>query len=105
MTTGKSVIVKQFPCGFNDYERFLHELEPYLEHDRPFLVFDFGEVTYIDSAGVDLLLSCMEAAIKNNGDLKLASVSSSVQVMLEMTRVDRLFEIFDNWHRRHRKPS
>ena len=33
--------------------------------------------------------------MKGNGDLKLASVSPQVAVILELTRVDRLFEIFE----------
>ena len=41
-------------------------------------------------------LRCMEEAMKRNGDLKLAALSPQLAVILEMTRVDRLFEIFDN---------
>lgn len=98
MTTGRAVAVKPFPKSFNkeQCEAFLRELEPHLEGDRPRLVFDFSEVRYLDSAGVELLLLCMEEAMKRNGDVKLASVSSELDAILEMTRVDRLFEIYEN---------
>ena len=98
MTTGKPVVVKQLPetLGVQQCPVFLRELEPVLETDRPRLVFDFRNVRHIDSAGVEFLLRCMEETMKRNGDLKLASVSPQLAVILEMTRVDRLFEIFDN---------
>jgi anti-sigma B factor antagonist len=98
MTTGKSVVVKQFPQSFDQkqQEAFLRDLEPHLESDRPYLVFDFSGVQFVSSAGVELLMLCMEESMKRNGDLKLASVSPELAAILEMTRVDRLFEIFEN---------
>jgi anti-sigma B factor antagonist len=98
MTTGKPVVVKQLPetVSAQQSQTFYRELESVLEKDRPRLVFDFTAVRHFDSAGVELLLRCMEEAMKRNGDLKLAALSPQLAVILEMTRVDRLFEIFDN---------
>jgi len=98
MTTGKPVVVKRLPetLGAQQAQVFYRELEPALESDRPRLVFDFTRVLHFDSAGVELLLRCMEEAMKRNGDVKLAALSPQIAVLLEMTRVDRLFEIFDN---------
>jgi anti-sigma B factor antagonist len=98
MTTGKPVVVKQLPetVSAQQAQAFYRELEAVLETDRPRLVFDFTGVRHFDSTGVELLLRCMEKAMKRNGDLKLAALSPQLAVILEMTRVDRLFEIFDN---------
>jgi len=98
MTTGKPVVVKQLPehLGAQQSQAFFRELEPVLESDRPRIVFDFTAVRHLDSAGVEFLLRCMEEAMKRNGDLKLAAVSPELAVILEMTRVDRLFEIFND---------
>src|SRR5215467_11650271 len=100
MTTGKPVVVKQLPevLDAENSEAFLRELAPLFANDHPRLVFDFSGVRHMDSAGVELLLQCVEEAIKRNGDLKLAAVSPQLTVILEMTRIDRLFEIFDNCH-------
>lgn len=97
MTTGKPVVVKQLPefLGVQQCQAFLRELEPVFATVRPRLVFDFTGVHHLDSAGVEFLLRCMEEAMKRNGDLKLACVPPQLAVILEMTRVDRLFEIFD----------
>ena len=98
MTTGKPVVVKQLPetVSAQQAQAFFRELEPVFETGRPRLVFDFTGVRHFDSAGVELLLRCMEEAMKRNGDLKLAALSPQLAVILEMTRVDRLFEIFEN---------
>ncbi|MFZ3340528.1 MAG: STAS domain-containing protein [Terriglobales bacterium] len=98
MTTGKAVVVKQLPetVSAPQSQAFYRELEAVLGSDRPRLVFDFTGVRHFDSAGVELLLRCMEEAMKRNGDLKLAALSPQLAVILEMTRIDRLFEIFDN---------
>jgi anti-sigma B factor antagonist len=96
METSRPIIVKRVPESLNiKYARdFLEEVRPLLEHDRPQLVFDLSLVRKIDSAGVDMLLHCMKEAARRDGDLKLASLSPQAQVVLELTRTGRLFEIF-----------
>lgn len=79
-----------------EVQNFLREVEPLLKADRPRLVFDFSQVNQIDSSGVDMLLHCLEEVMKRDGDLKLAAVAPESAVILELTRVDRLFEVFDN---------
>jgi anti-sigma B factor antagonist len=76
-------------------ESFLSELLPLLEDDRPCVVLDCSSVESMDSAGVEMLLQCLHETMKRDGDLKLAGVPSSAAVILELMRVDRLFEIFD----------
>jgi anti-sigma B factor antagonist len=74
---------------------FFRELQPLLEAERPRLVLDCSQVRQIDSAEVSMLLECMQEAMKRDGDLKLAEVSAASKAILELMRVDRLFEIFD----------
>jgi len=98
MTNCKAVVVKQLPesVSVNESQQLIRELTPLLDQDVPCLVFDFSEMRQLDSAGIEMLLRCMEEAMKRNGDVKLAAVSPQVKVILELTRVDRLFEIFEN---------
>jgi anti-sigma B factor antagonist len=73
---------------------FLPELEPLLECHRPRIVLDCSQVRYLDSAGVEMLLHCLEEAMKRDGDLKLAALSPESEVILELMRVARVFEAF-----------
>ena len=97
MYTSGPVIVMQLPEQLNHAEvrTFLDDLQPLLESDRPRLVLDCSQVRHIDSAGIEMLLHCMDEAMKRDGDVKLAAVSPASAVILELMRVDRLFEVFD----------
>ena len=75
---------------------FFKEVQPFLNSDRPQVVFDMSQVRHIDAAGVDVLLQCMREVVKHDGDLKLAALSPQAAVVLELTRTGRLFEIYDN---------
>jgi anti-anti-sigma factor len=74
---------------------FLHDVQPLLNTDRPQIVFDCSLIRQMDAAGVDMLLHCMAEVMKRDGELKLAAVSPQAAVVLELTRTDRLFEIFE----------
>lgn len=97
MSTRGPVIVMELPETLNHVEvkYFLNELQPLLEVERPSLVLDCSQIQHMDSAGVEMLLHCLEQAMKRDGDLKLAAVSPASSVILELMRVDRLFEVFE----------
>jgi anti-anti-sigma factor len=63
--------------------------------DRPSIVFDCSKVSQMDGSAITLLLSCLEEAMKRNGDVKLAGISAEAKAMLELSAADRLFEIYD----------
>jgi anti-sigma B factor antagonist len=96
MLTNGPVIVMQLPEQLNldGVRSFLPELEPLLECHRPRIVLDCSQVRYLDSAGVEMMLKCLEEAMKRDGDLKLAALSPESEVILELMRVARVFEAF-----------
>jgi anti-sigma B factor antagonist len=97
MFSSGTVIVMQAPerLDYTGAQTFLNQLMPLFDGGRPRLVLDCAEVQHIDSAGVEMLLHSMEEAMKRDGDVKLAAVSPSTQVILEVMKVDRLFEMFE----------
>jgi anti-sigma B factor antagonist len=97
-TISRPVVVKRMPERMNlkQARKFLQEVKPFLNSDRPQVVFDMSQVRHIDAAGIDVLLHCMREAMKRDGDLKLASLSPQSAVVLELTRTGRLFEIYES---------
>jgi len=77
-------------------QRFLREIHALLNTDRPRIVFDFSQVQEIDREGMDMLLHCVRQVIRQDGDLTLAAVPAEIRVLLELTCIDRLFEIFES---------
>ena len=97
METSRPVVVKRMPERLNlrAARQFEQEVQPFLLSDRPQIVFDLSQVRRLDAAGVDMLLRCMTQAMRRDGDVKLAALSEQAAAILELTRTDRLFEIFD----------
>jgi anti-sigma B factor antagonist len=97
MYTRGPVIVMELPEKLNHKEAdaFLKEFRPLIEDDRPCVVLDCSLMQSMDSAGVEMLLHCLHETMKRDGDLKLAAVSPAAAVIIELMRVDRLFEIFE----------
>lgn len=98
MTSARHVSVKQLPerLSIKQGRSFFREVEPHLQSDRPRVVLDCSRVRHLDSAGIHVLLRVLEEAMKRNGDVKLASIPPAAAAILELTRVGRLFEAFDN---------
>src|SRR5437868_13310528 len=98
METSRPVVVKRMPDKVNRQEaqKFFADVQPFVTSDRPQLVFDLSQVKQLDAAGVEMLLRCVAEVMKRDGDLKLASPSRQASMVLELTRTDRLFEIYGN---------
>ena len=98
MENNRPVVVKRIPARLNARQAraFLSEMDKVVNSDRPQLVFDCSQVTQIDAAGVEMLLHCLARAIRHDGDLKLGSVSPQMEIVLQMTRTERLFEIYES---------
>lgn len=76
--------------------RFLRRIQDRMSGMRPGLVLDCSGLSQMDRPVLNLLLSCLEEAMKRNGDARLVAVSPSAQVMLKMIGADRLFQIFSS---------
>jgi anti-sigma B factor antagonist len=96
-TSSRPVVVKRMPDRMNHRQAkvFLREVQPFLMCDRPQVVFDLSQVRQFDAAAIDMLLQCMSEVTKRDGDLKLAALSPQAATVLELTRTDRLFEIYE----------
>ena len=96
METSGPVLVMQVPEVLNvsQVHSFMEEMGPLLESNRPRIVLDCSQVRSMESAGVEMLLRCLEEVLKRDGDLKLAALSPEAEVILELMRVARVFETF-----------
>lgn len=59
------------------------------------LVVDLAEVRFIDSSGLGALLSGYKNATLRAGTFVLAALQPRVKSMFELTRLQRVFEIYD----------
>ncbi len=64
--------------------------------DRPRVVFDLSQVQQMDASGIEMLLDVLQEVNQRDGDLKLSAPSPAARAFLELTRLDRLFEIHES---------
>lgn len=77
-------------------QEFKNDVAPVLEQHRQ-VVFDMSELTFVDSSGCGALLSCLrKVEEEGRGDLLLCSVSSQVQDLFKVVRMDQVFRIFES---------
>ena len=58
-------------------------------------IMDFQEVSYLNSIGVGVVAAALKKVKKFQGNIKLINVSPAVQELFEMTRLTKVFEIFE----------
>jgi anti-anti-sigma factor len=61
---------------------------------RPNIVLDLSSLNRFDAGVLDLLLCCLEEALKRNGDVRLAALHPDVKAMLDAAGAGRLFRIY-----------
>lgn len=54
---------------------------------------DLSHMTYLDSCGLGALVTLHKAACSRAGKLRLLAPQPSIQQLLELTRMDRVFEV------------
>jgi anti-sigma B factor antagonist len=77
-----------------DLRRYLTETVSAQENSS--LLVDMRQVESLDSHGLMVLVSVLSLAQKLNKDFGLIGVPPAVRIVLELTQLDRVFEIFES---------
>ena len=62
----------------------------------PAILINLDKVTYMDSSGVATLVEGMQLINDYNGKLLIFNVHGAVHDVFELSRLDKVFKIFDN---------
>ena len=60
------------------------------------VLLNLGEVSYIDSSGIGELVSGFTTVSNAGGQLKLLKLTKRIQVLLQITKLYTIFEVFDD---------
>lgn len=60
------------------------------------VILDMASVSYIDSSGIATLVEGLQQSRSQDRMLALASISNSVTQVLQLTRLDEVFTIFES---------
>jgi anti-sigma B factor antagonist len=67
-----------------------------LAQGRKNILLNLAGITYIDSAGVALLIQAYKYAQDLHGDVKLLKLDARVDNMMQITKLYRVFDIFED---------
>ncbi|NJD37818.1 MAG: STAS domain-containing protein [Geobacter sp.] len=88
------VVVKEERLDAHNAESLKQELGRLFNEGRSSVVVDLKEVRFIDSSGLGALVSGFKNASSRQAELKLSSLQSQVKSMFELTRLHRVFDIY-----------
>ncbi|MCE9528010.1 MAG: STAS domain-containing protein [Planctomycetales bacterium] len=73
-----------------EFEKFIMTLE------RCNVVLDLDGTESLESAGLEAILNAQEGLRELQGDLKISTSNASNQKILEITRLDQQFEVYES---------
>ncbi len=60
------------------------------------MVLDMEGIDFIDSTGLGSLVAALRSVTNKGGEIKIAGLRERVRVIFELTRLHRIFDIYDN---------
>ena len=91
-----TLVVLRGEIGTETVNQFKDKIDQIVADGKNKLVMDFQEVNYLNSMGLGVVAATLKKVKKNKGDLKLINLSPAVQELFELTRLTKVFEIFDS---------
>lgn len=59
-------------------------------------ILDASKMDFVDSMGLGVLISLLRKLKQKNGDIKIASLTPDVKTIFEITKLYRLFDVYDD---------
>jgi anti-sigma B factor antagonist len=88
------MVVKEERLDAHNSDHLKQELARLFEEGKTRIVVDLKEVRFIDSSGLGALVSGFKNASSRQAGLKLSSLQNQVKSMFELTRLQRVFDIY-----------
>jgi len=64
--------------------------------ENQWIVLDLTEMSYIDSSGLGVMVFAQQKLSEKGGELRLAGLQPKPRIVFDITKVYRIFEIFDS---------
>jgi len=69
------------------------EVSELLELGIEVILIDFTDITFMDSSGLGALVAILQRARTNKSELYLCSLNDQVQMIMELTKMDKIFNL------------
>ena len=72
---------------------FKEKLKALIGEGHLHVIMDLSNVGFVDSQGLGALISCLKILRQSNGSLTVTNLSESVEAVLRITRLIRVFDV------------
>lgn len=77
-------------------EKFARVMDDLLSEAHVNVLVNFSQINYLDSTGIGELVGYMNRFVENNRQLKLLRPHERIRKLLEITKLNTIFEIFED---------
>lgn len=81
--------------GGDEAKGFQDRIYQFIQAEDTRVVVDMGDVKWMNSSGLGMLMSGLTTLRSSGGDLKLARVSDRVRRPIEVTKLDGVLKIYE----------
>lgn len=94
----KAVIIelKGNVMGGDDTKEFNDLLHKLINEGKSRIIVDLGEVKFMNSSGLGMLIGGLTTVKKANGSYKLAKITDKIESLLIITKLITIFETYDS---------
>lgn len=81
--------------GGSDYELFTTEIKKLVEEGFVDVVLDLGQVRFINSTGLGIMVSGLTTLKKNTGQMKVCNLNDRIDRIFSITSLTTIFPTFE----------
>lgn len=81
--------------GGPDIQEFKEKLKSLLAAGKKNILIDMGNVTYVNSAGIGMLISGMTTVVQAGGKFKICNVEKNIKHVFVITNLVKVFDTFN----------
>ena len=89
------VCILEGEININSSPQLRKALDNIITRNEKKVLVDFSNVSYIDSSGLATLIEMFQRLKKIGGYMRFSSMDQKVKNIFEITKLNKLFEIFD----------
>jgi len=90
------IVLEGRMLGGPDASLLSDTLRDFVNESKNRIVLNMVHVDWMNSSGLGILIAGLTTVRNSGGDLKLIRLTKKVKELLRMTKLDRVFEIFEN---------
>ena len=89
------VCLPEGEININNSPQLRKAFDDIIKRNEKKILVDFSKVSYIDSSGLATLIEMHQRLKKTGGKLRFSGMDQKVKNVFEITKLHKLFEIFD----------